>query len=227
MLDMQNIENLYIKYKNELLNFKTRCLSFFNKASVDLMIDDIESELTYLLVREFKPENIIEFSPNTGVSTYILHLATLENNKGTINTYDIVDKCTKNFKLFNMSNVYFHLGDVTNNFKQFISADYLFIDSLHTTEFGQKYINELLIPLTNLKRKIPISVHDVYHPVSFYHPVMPEDEGKVVTDFLSTNKIPFYAPHFDVEKINIIRNKLQIPTIRQNSLANSMIYFEI
>ena len=56
---------------------------------------DIEAELTYLLIREFKPESIVECAPCGGWSTTWLLNALKDNGFGELYSYDLVDLATK------------------------------------------------------------------------------------------------------------------------------------
>jgi len=52
---------------------------------------DRESEILYLLVREAKPETVVEISPCHGYSTNYILAALTHNQKGALHSYEIVE----------------------------------------------------------------------------------------------------------------------------------------
>ena len=194
MISTEYISNLYKKYKNELCIQKNNMRNIYSnyKNFILLQFDDIEAEITILFLLELKPKNVVEFSPCGGWSTsIILNTLSYNNNNANLKSYDIQDKCQKFIEHLNIKNV-----------------DCLFIDSYHSTEFGKKYIEDLLIPLwdncKNINKKILVSVHDIYHEK------IARDEGKEIEDWLTNNNINFYTAarcknkhYHDINKIRI------------------------
>lgn len=168
--------------------------------------DDIEAEIVCLLLMYLRPKNIHEFSPCGGWSTlYMLNTLDVMNNKECIvHSFDMIDNCTSNIKRFDHLEPQwkFYLGNVEDKYDQFNEdIDFLFIDSDHTEGFTIKYIEELLKPLLiklkKINKKIFVSVHDVFHS-----PV-PQDEGKIIIEFLNKNNIEYFSPLNDVHRKDI------------------------
>lgn len=177
--------------------------------------DDIEAEIVCLLIMHSKPKKIYEFSPCGGWSSlYMLNtldIMNLDNSK--LVSFDLVDKCTENIKVFTVNNKFeFNLGNVEEKYASFIEdidLDYLFIDSDHSENFTKKYINELLIPLLSklrkINKKIFVSVHDIFN---INH--LPSEEGILVIDFIEKNNMKYFSP------VNY-NHRIDIDIVRNNS----------
>lgn len=184
--------------------------------------DDIEAEITCLLIMFYKTKLIYEFSPCGGWSTLYM-LNTLKQSEldkdAAIHSFDIQDICSTNISQFpDLKPMWnFHLGNVCDKYGDFpVDIDYLFIDSDHSANFANIYIENLLVPLLQKckqqNKKIVVSVHDVFH--SRY----PSDEGKAVIEFLLQNQIPYFSP-------NNIHHKKIIDDIRkENKLDKELVH---
>lgn len=191
------IKNLYLNHKDTLGMLRKKMKK--NHSHGIPQYDDIEAEITSLLLLNFKPKNVIEFSPCTGYSTsIILNALEINNNGSQLKSFDLTDKCSNYINSLGHKNVdwRFEAGDVSEKFKSWDlnKIDYLFIDSDHSTEFAKKFVNDLLRPLLKVCRnddkEVLVSVHDIYHGRSNE----PLEEGRVVVDFLSENNIEYYTP---------------------------------
>jgi hypothetical protein len=158
--------------------------------------DDTEAEITALLMIHFKPNVVVEFSPCNGwSSSIILDTLSINNNNALLKSYDIHDNSTKNVIVPNNCKWDFELGDVSKKYKSWDLGiiDYLFIDSDHSRDFAKIFVKELLEPLLeNCKknnRKVPVSVHDVFHKN------IPSEEGEeVIHNFLDKHNISYFTP---------------------------------
>jgi len=196
--------------------------------------DDIEAEILCLLLLHFKPKIIYEFSPCGGWSTmYILNSLFLSGNTSArVNSYDIHDTSCKLINKFeDLSSIWnFHLGNVLDEFNNFdFNMDYLFIDSDHSKEFAENYVNNLLEPLLTYtrqnNRKIICSVHDVFHSTGVK---IPSEEGEVVINFLNKYNLSYFSPNnlshsVEIEDIRYSKN-LVCPNIHV-SYFNPAIFF--
>ncbi|MEP7000606.1 MAG: class I SAM-dependent methyltransferase [bacterium] len=128
---------------------------------MDPGLDDIEAEITYLLLREQRPARVIEIGASGGWSTsWILH-ALRDNGTGSLHSYDIVDYALGNLPTdLADGRWHFHVGDVRRA-DLTEPIDYLFIDCDHSREFAEWYLAELL---PTLRPGTPISIHDIFHP---------------------------------------------------------------
>ncbi|MEO5567159.1 MAG: class I SAM-dependent methyltransferase [Gemmatimonadaceae bacterium] len=128
---------------------------------MDPGLDDIEAEISYLLLRAQRPDTVVELGASGGWSTTWLLHALRDNGRGSLHSYDIVD--------FSVGNVpaeladgrwYFSAGDVRDA-QMPPSIDYLFIDCDHSREFAEWYLAHLL---PSLRPGTPVSIHDIFHP---------------------------------------------------------------
>lgn len=151
--------------------------------------DDIEAEITYLLIREFEPENIVEISPCGGWSTSWILRAVRDNGFGRLYSFDVVDHSTKIIprELSEGRWVFIH-GDVREKLHHLPpTIDHLFLDSDHSAEFARWYIPELF---PRLDDGVPVSVHDVFHTAE---PSEFMGEAAVVVEWLGRMGIPYFT----------------------------------
>lgn len=151
----------YLLYRNR--NFKVKGTSNTG-AKVDVYppsYDDLEAEITYLLIREFKPKNVVEISPASGWSPSWILSALRDNETGFLTSFDIIDDSKKMLPDILTKNRWkFVMGDVKQTVKAIPSnIDHLFIDSDHSAPFAEWYINNVF-PLVNANS--PVSIHDIY-----------------------------------------------------------------
>lgn len=226
------VKELYNTHRDSL--FELRKKMKINHKFGTPQYDDIEAELTILFILHYKPKHIIEFSPCTGWSTSIM-LDTLNklNNNSKLYSYDIIDRCSNFIKGLKHKNVEwnFELGDVTKKFNTWNlnNIDYLFIDSDHSTDFAVNFINNLLKPLLHScklnKRKVIVSVHDVFHG----RDSEPIEEGKEVINFLLENNIEYYTVARSLiqnyNDINNFRISIGITELIHPSKTNPSIFF--
>lgn len=126
------------------------------------MLDDLESEITYLLIRDRNPKVVVEMSPNTGWSTTWI-LSALRDNKtgGQLWSYDLHETSTKVIPKHLANNRWhFVLGDAKETVAKAPEFDYLFVDSDHSEVFAKWYVQALL---PRVRPGCVVSVHDVYH----------------------------------------------------------------
>lgn len=151
--------------------------------------DDIEAEITYLLIREFEPANIVEISPCGGWSTSWILRAIRDNGLGRLYSFDLVDHSTKILprELSESRWVFIH-GDVREKLHYLPpTIDYLFLDSDHSAEFARWHIRELF---PRLNDGVPVSVHDVFHTAE---PSGCEGEDAVVVEWLERMGIQYFT----------------------------------
>ena len=191
-------------------------------------LDDIESEITYLLMREARPETIVELSPSAGWSSSWLLRALKDNESGTLHSFDMIDDASRMLpsELTN-GRWKFVLGDVRRMVDQLpYRIDYLFMDSDHSESFAHWYI-ETIIP------RVPpggiMSVHDVFHTSN---PSSHDKEGGVIVEWLELQRREFFTASpakqpENHEAIMTVRRKLVIGANIHSGLTNSMIVFRV
>lgn len=92
-------------------------------------LDDIESEITYLLLREYKPEHVVEISPSAGWSTSWILRALQYNQLGHLYSFDFIDDSTSTIpeELYAYRWTFIQ-GDIKRNIDKLSQQiDYLFI----------------------------------------------------------------------------------------------------
>lgn len=191
------------------------------------MLDDLEAEITYLLIRDRKPKGIVEMSPNTGWSTTWILSALRDNQEGgQLWSYDLHDTSTKLVPpQLSEGRWHFVPGDAKETIKTAPGFDYLFIDSDHTAPFARWYADALL---PRVRPGVVVSVHDVFHQAHL------SEEGQVVADWLNKRGITYWtvasaAAPKEVARFMKERGKLGADFIApiHTSVANPMMFFEM
>ncbi len=255
-IDLNYVQSLYKKYGAQLRNVKDAQKDFhvssgywtnknptaLQKISVSLnragsylkrgallkpQLDDIEAEITYLRLREAKPETVVEISPCGGWSTTWILRALKDNGKGQLHSFDLIDLSTKNVpKELSEGRWSFHMGDVTKNTNSLPpTIDYLFLDSDHSESFAKWYVDNLL---PRLKPATPVSVHDIFHNAE-------EDgfsaEGTVIIEWLKKTGKGFFTAspakepnHY--QSLVKLRNEQGLGDAIHADIYNSMIFFD-
>lgn len=184
-------------------------------------LDDVEAETTYLLLREFKPQTVVEIAPDGGWSTYWLLAALRDNGSGRLFSYDLFDHCTRTVPRELADGRWtFSQGDITRQLWQLPRRiDYLFMDCDHSAQFARWYLRELF---PRLSPGTPISVHDIY-PESF-------GESRVVREWLAERRVSHFttAPAVvpDVyERLMEVKRELGLDECIHSSRRNPMVFF--
>ena len=135
----------------------------FPGQDLDPQGDDIDCEIAYLLVRQFRPGTVVEISPCGGWSTTWLLSALRDARHGHLYSYDLIDDSTRTVPTsLSQGRWTFTLGDV-RKLQATLPAriDYLFLDAEHSRTFAEWYLSSLL------PRVVPggiVSVDDIFHP---------------------------------------------------------------
>lgn len=133
--------------------------------------DLVESQVLYMILRDLRPHNVIEFSCNTGFSTHFSALALQYNGTGTLHSFELEPQfaaiAERNVRGSGLgAQVRFTVGDVKETLVPYIQSldrppEVVFIDSDHRAPFAQWYIRELL-PI--LAPGTLVHVHDILPP---------------------------------------------------------------
>lgn len=148
--------------------------------------DDIEAEVTYLLLRDRRPETVVEFSPGGGWSTTWILSALRDNGRGTLHSFDLIEHARHIVPPeLGEGRWVFTKGDVRRvSFPSRI--DHLFVDSAHTAPFARWYLRDLL---PKVAPGAVVSVDDIYRlPPAFGY-----GEAKVVLRWLDAHRIPAFT----------------------------------
>lgn len=190
------------------------------------MLDDVEAEVTYLLIRDRNPKLTIEMSPNGGWSTTWILRGLRDNGAGgQLLSYDLHDTSTKLVpKDLAHGHWHFIQGDVRETIQDPPDFDYLFVDSDHTEEFAEWYVRNVL---PNARSRCTVSVHDILGTGVL------TEEGRVVARWLKDRKIEYWtaapAAQPDVWR-ELITERLRLGIgydVRPRRTMNPMMFFAI
>ena len=183
-IDLDHITHLYRTYRDDLARVRHQMRNHLAQAEPTMtpQLDDIEAEITYLLLRRHVPAHTVEIGTYYGWSTSWILSALRDNGTGHLHSFDIVDhapdhvpeELTHNRWTFTKGDVRAKITHIPRN------TDYLFIDAAHNGWFARWYIHHLL---PTLPAHIPISVHDVFHQ----RHALPFTEGAVILKWLDNN----------------------------------------
>ncbi|MGW2522381.1 class I SAM-dependent methyltransferase [Streptomyces sp. NPDC001617] len=162
-IDIDHIVGLYRTYAHDLDRVREQQRGLLAPTtSLKAQLDDIEAEITYLLLREARLETVVEIGTFHGWSTTWILQALKDNGTGHLYSYDIVDHVARNVpEQLSTGRWTFTQGDARENLEKIPdTADFLFIDAAHSASFARWYIQHLL---PRMRPGIPVCVHDVFH----------------------------------------------------------------
>jgi predicted O-methyltransferase YrrM len=226
MTDLSDVTALYEKYADDLIAARTaqRALLAPGGPRLNPKLDDVEAEITYLLVRHHRPRVVSEIGTFHGWSTTWLLRALRDNGVGELHSYDIVDHARRSMPADLADGRWtFHHGDVRQTALTPGLIDYLFIDAAHTASFARWYTTQVF---PQIRPGIPASVHDVYHRRRAGR----FSEGRVVLDWLGARGIGHFtasraaAPAANTE-IMAVRRRLGLTEPVHDGDHNPMIFF--
>lgn len=215
MITLEYIESLYEKYLVELQEVRNIQRSIYSTKFLPAL-DDIESEITYMLIRESGVKFVVEISPNYGWSSSWI-LKALEPVEGILYSYDMHSGCLGN--ITEKNRFLFIEGDATKNLDKMPGIiPYLFLDSDHNKEFADWYIE-------NLFPRVPsggiVSVHDIINSVNSSWGEIP-----IILNYLNENQIPYFSPHNNSKELISLKRKLGIEKVIHH-INDPIIFFEL
>lgn len=220
---------LYKKYAKPLAAVRTAQRSFHEDSGGHIVpqLDDLEAEITYLLIREFRPKCIVEIGTYHGWSTSWILSALRDNGSGHLYSFDLIDnvarntppELAKNRWTFIKADIRFSLDKLPKN------IDYLFIDAAHNGNFARWYIANLI---PKVAADTPTSVHDVFHGRRAF----PFTEGRAVLKWLKNTNTSYFtasaAKTPDVyQKLNDLKKDLGLEKLVKRGRDNPMIFFRL
>ncbi|MFD3498747.1 class I SAM-dependent methyltransferase [Streptomyces sp. NPDC058678] len=162
-IDLDHIRRLYGTYAEDLDRARESQRALLAPpTSMKAQLDDIEAEITYLLLREARPHTVVEIGTFHGWSTTWILRALRDNGTGHLHSYDIVDHVVREVPgELSEGHWTFTQGDARENLEKIPdTADFLFIDATHSASFARWYIRE---SFPRMRPGIPVCVHDVFH----------------------------------------------------------------
>jgi predicted O-methyltransferase YrrM len=151
--------------------------------------DDETCEILYLLLREERPQTVVEISPFHGWSTCWLLSALRDNGRGRLLSYDLIDASRANVPADLAAGRWeLAVGDVAANGSRLPAAiDFLLMDSDHSADFAHWYIENVF---PRVRPGAVIAVDDVFHHAD---PGAFDGEGRVVVDWLASRDVPYFT----------------------------------
>lgn len=225
---LEFVGDLYRRYAADLAAVIAQQREFHgaNRGRMTPQLDDLEAEITYLLLREYRPATVMELGTFHGWSTTWLLSALRDNGTGHLHSFDKIDNVVRNVPAELAADRWtFVQGDMrTNLAKVPRDVGYLFVDADHGRRFGRWYV-EHLFPA--VPPGTPVSVHDVLRGRRAR--VWSEGaevlawlrEGGVATFSASRKGAPEAFAH-----INELRTELGLDGARETT-RNPMIFFRL
>ncbi|MEV6634860.1 class I SAM-dependent methyltransferase [Actinoplanes sp. NPDC051470] len=226
IIDLEAVLNLYRAYAEDLGVARDAQRALLSaKRGMRPKLDDIEAEITYLLVRDNRPARVVEIGTFHGWSTSWLLRALADNGTGHLHSYDLVDHVLGTIPGDLSDDRWtFHHGDArTGGDLQPSTIDHLFIDAAHTARFARWYVADLL---EKVNAGVPVSVHDVYH----HRHSGRFGEGRVVLDWLVRRGNGHFTASATAapsvfEEISAVKRSLGLDEVLHRAAPNPMIYF--
>ncbi|HWE88013.1 MAG TPA: class I SAM-dependent methyltransferase [Pseudonocardiaceae bacterium] len=223
-INEQFVSELYVKHADALREIRAEQRAR-RATGMRVQLDDIEAEISYLLLREYRPGTVVEIGALHGWSTTWILSALRDNETGQLCSADLIDNAQRTVPAELAAGRWrFVLGDVRNNLGGLPSAiDYLFVDAAHTTRFAHWYLRHVL---PTLAPGTPVSVHDVFHHAR----ALPWTEGATVLGWLRRRGIEYFtasaahAPRTHARLVGL-RRELDLAEPVHSGKHNPMIFF--
>lgn len=195
--------------------------------SLKAQLDDIEAEITYLLLRHTRPATVVEIGTFYGWSTTWILRALRDNGHGLLHSFDLVDEVRRHVPpKLGADRWSFTQGDARAVDPALIRrTDHLFIDADHGRRFARWYVAHLL---PEVRAGVPVSVHDVFHGWR----AKPFSEGSVVLRWLDERGIGHFTAALrrapDVQRLLSERKAaLGLDEPVRTGRTNPMIFFRM
>lgn len=225
-IDLSYVSALYREFAGDLgrVGLAQRQFAQATQGRMTPQLDDLEAEITYLLLRATKPSAVVELGTFHGWSTSWILSALRDNGFGRLHSFDLIDDVVRNVPGELADGRWtFVQGDIKETVVQ-VPADtgYLFVDAAHTGRFARWYLDHLF---PRVPAGSPVSVHDVFH----FRTTLPLHEGRVVVRWLDGHGVPYFTPsraraRANFDALNALRGELGLRPVRGDG-DNPMIFF--
>lgn len=199
------------------------------KRRIKPQLDDIESEITYLLVRASRPQAAVEIAPDRGWSTTWILQALRDNGTGRLYSCDLFDHSSRAVPRDLAEGRWtFVQGDVTRGARGLerlpSPIDFLFLDAAHSVEFARWYLAELV---PRLGPGTPVAIHDIF-PVPEKADRM--GESAIVQAWLEQRHVPYLtasptAAPAVYDRLMSVKRELDLAAPVHWSTGNPMVFF--
>ncbi|TNC23992.1 class I SAM-dependent methyltransferase [Amycolatopsis alkalitolerans] len=227
-IDLALIRELYREHAGALRDVRERQRALRQRRpGMKTQLDDLEAEVTYLLLRYFRPAKVVEIGSLHGWSTcWILH-ALADNCQGRLITMDLVDTAAWTVPgPLAAGRWEFRRGDARTLTTDWVAdLDYLFIDADHRARFARWYLGDVF---PRLRPGTPVSVHDVFHRAR----PLPLTEGAEVLRWLESSRTRWFTlarakAAGAAAELNALRRDLGLTAAVHTGRDNPMIYFKL
>mmetsp|Transcript_55155 Transcript_55155/g.175436 ORF Transcript_55155/g.175436 Transcript_55155/m.175436 type:complete len:261 (-) Transcript_55155:744-1526(-) len=163
------LEYLYRKHRVAVQEMREYVRGWADETGLHQGVGDIEAEVIYLRIRELRPENVAEYGFGQGLTTVYILCALRDNGKGTLHSFDKLDKHGRVDKVpagLAASRWVFHLGDARSTSPLLgVDFDYIHSDAQHSVQFAQWLAAHDLAKRTELH----VSFHDAFVKEGLLH----------------------------------------------------------
>ncbi|GAA2870763.1 hypothetical protein GCM10010472_30120 [Pseudonocardia halophobica] len=219
------VAGLYRRYAADLVEVVAQQRALAADDRVRPGLDDLEAEITYLLLRQLRPEHVVEIGTSRGWTTSWLLSALRDNGCGRLVSFRRTRRPSAVPPELAEDRWTVYTGDVRARLEALPeTTDFLLLDATHTARFGRWYVRTVF---PRLASGTPVGVHEVYRGRSAWV----RHEGGVVLDWLAERDVP----HFTVAPRRVpqtfaalldLRRELGVEGARGTSV-NPMIWFEM
>ena len=222
---LELISGLYRAHADDLAAVIAQQRAFLaDPPVVTPQLDDVEAELTYLLLRHHRPSHVVEIGTYHGWSTTWILSALRDNGHGHLHSFDLVDDVRGTVPAGLAEGRWtFHRGDLRETLSE-VPADtgYLFVDADHGRRFGRWYLQTLF---PRIAPGTPTSVHDVFH----LRWARPFTEGAEVLRWLREHRVEWFTAarptaRGNLRALDAVRAEVGITGARGTE-RNPMIWF--
>ncbi|WP_046470563.1 class I SAM-dependent methyltransferase [Allosalinactinospora lopnorensis] len=225
--DAESVIELYQKYRDPLARVRDDQREFCraNQATMTPQLDDLEAEITYLLLREYRPATVVEIGTFHGWSTTWLLSALRDNGTGSLYSFDIKDNVVANVPDELAEERWtFTKGDIRHNLDALPEGvDHLFLDAAHNGWFARWYLTHLF---PKVAEGTPVSVHDVFHG----RRALPFTEGAAVLGWLARRGAGYFTASAAKDptvhrELLLAKERLELADPVRSGRRNPMIFF--
>ncbi|GIF11357.1 putative O-methyltransferase YrrM [Actinoplanes teichomyceticus] len=189
-ITLRYVSDLYRRYRDDLDAVRTEQRELRATCpGMRTQLDDLEAEITYLLIRQERPATVVEIGSLHGWSTTWILRALRDNRAGALITHDLIDNARRNVPAELAEGRWtFVPGDARETLRGHRHGiDHLFIDAAHTASFARWFVGDLF---PTVPAGATVSVHDVFHGRRPW----PVSEGRVVLSWLADHGAGHFTP---------------------------------
>ena len=183
------VAGLYRRYAADLVRVveQQRAVLLAADGVVRPGLDDLEAEISYLLLRRLRPEHVVEIGTSRGSSTSWLLSALRDNDRGRLVSFRRSRRPSAVPPELAEDRWTVYTGDVRARLEALPgTTDYLLLNAAHTRRFGRWYVRTVF---PRLPSGTPVGVHEVYRGRSTWV----RRDGGVVLDWLAERDVPHFT----------------------------------